>query len=81
MAFPETSHTKNVTNELIFPLVTHTIHFNIHFGCYGVLKPCFGSGQAMADWTAGVQSGFEATKRMRLAMIRIQLLKQIESAF
>jgi hypothetical protein len=47
MTSPETSHTKNVTNELIFPLVTDTAHFNIRFGCYGILKSCFSSRHVM----------------------------------
>jgi hypothetical protein len=44
MTFPETSHMKNVTNELSFPLVTHMTHFDKWFGCYGILKFCFSSG-------------------------------------
>jgi hypothetical protein len=47
MTSPESSHTKNVTNELSFPLVTHTTHFSIRFGCYGNLKPCFTSRHVM----------------------------------
>jgi hypothetical protein len=43
----ETSHTKNVTNKLSFPLVTHTTHFDIWFGCYGILKSCFSTGHVM----------------------------------
>jgi hypothetical protein len=34
----ETSHMKKVTNELSFPLVTHTTHFSIRFSCYGILN-------------------------------------------
>jgi hypothetical protein len=34
----ETLHTKNVANELSLPLVTHTTHFDIRFGCYGILN-------------------------------------------
>jgi hypothetical protein len=45
MTSPEYSHTKNVSNELSFPLVTHTTHFGIRFGRCGNLKPCFSSGQ------------------------------------
>jgi hypothetical protein len=45
MTFPETSHTKNVANEISFPLVAHTTHFNKQFGRYGILKSCFSSGQ------------------------------------
>jgi fructose/tagatose bisphosphate aldolase len=47
----ETSHMKNVANELSIPLVTHTTHFDIRFGCYGNLNYCFSSGHVMADWT------------------------------
>jgi hypothetical protein len=43
----ETSHTKNVTNEVSFPLVTHTTHFGIRFGRYGILNLCFSSGNEM----------------------------------
>jgi hypothetical protein len=42
----EALHTKNVANELSFSLVTHTTHFVIRFGCYGILKYCSSSGQA-----------------------------------
>jgi hypothetical protein len=45
MTFLETSHMKIVANELSFPLVTHTTHFDMRFGCYGILKSCFSSGQ------------------------------------
>jgi hypothetical protein len=44
---PETSYTKNVTNELIFLLVTNTTHLDIRFGCYGILNSCFSFGQVM----------------------------------
>jgi hypothetical protein len=47
MTSPETSHTKKVTNELSFPLVTHTTHFDIWFSHYGVLKSCFSSRHVM----------------------------------
>jgi hypothetical protein len=43
----ETSHTKSVTNELCFPLVTHMTHFDIRFSRYGILKSCFSSGHIM----------------------------------
>jgi hypothetical protein len=46
MTSPETSHTKNVANELSFPLVTHMTHFGIRFGRYGILNYCSSSGQA-----------------------------------
>jgi hypothetical protein len=45
MTSPETSYTKNVTNELSFLLVTHTTHFDIRFGCYSALKIYFSSVQ------------------------------------
>jgi hypothetical protein len=44
MTFPETLHTKNITNEHSFPLVTHMTHFDKRFGRYGILKSCFSSG-------------------------------------
>jgi hypothetical protein len=47
MTSPETSHTKNVTNGLSFLLVTHTTHFDIRFGRYGILKSCFSSEHVM----------------------------------
>jgi hypothetical protein len=47
MISPETLPMKNVANQLTFPLVTHTTHFNIPFVCYGILKSCFGSGHVM----------------------------------
>jgi hypothetical protein len=43
MTSPETLHTKNVANELSFPLVTHTTHFNIRLGRYGISNLCFSS--------------------------------------
>jgi hypothetical protein len=45
MTSPETSHAKKVFNELRFLLVTHTTHFGIRFGRYGILKSCFSSGR------------------------------------
>jgi hypothetical protein len=47
MSFPETSHTKNVANELSFPLVTHTTHFDIWLGCYDILNSYFSFGYVM----------------------------------
>jgi hypothetical protein len=44
---PETSHMKNVANKLSFPLVTHTTHFDIRFGRYGILMSCFSSRHVM----------------------------------
>jgi hypothetical protein len=38
MTSPEILYTKNVVNELSFPLVTHTTCFDIRFGRYGFLK-------------------------------------------
>jgi hypothetical protein len=43
MTSPETSYTKNVTNELSFLLVTHMTHFDIRFGRYGFLKLGYGA--------------------------------------
>jgi hypothetical protein len=45
MISPETLYMKNVTNELSFLLVTHTICFNIWFGRYRILKSGTSSGQ------------------------------------
>jgi hypothetical protein len=47
MTSQETSHTNNVANELSFPLVTHTTHFDIRFGRYDILNSCFSSGHIM----------------------------------
>jgi hypothetical protein len=47
MTSRETSHKKNVANELSFPLVTHMTHFDIRFGRYGILNSCFSSGHVM----------------------------------
>jgi hypothetical protein len=47
MTSPETSYMKNVTNELSFLLVTHTIHFDMRFGSYGILNSCFSSRQVI----------------------------------
>jgi hypothetical protein len=47
MTFLETLDTKNVDNELIFLLVTHTTGFDIGFGHYGFLKLGFISGQIL----------------------------------
>jgi hypothetical protein len=35
MTSPETSYTKNAINELNFPLVTRTAHFDTWFSRYG----------------------------------------------
>jgi hypothetical protein len=45
MTSPETSYIKDVDNELIFLLVSHTTYFNIWFGCYVFLKSGFTAGQ------------------------------------
>jgi hypothetical protein len=47
MTSPETLHTKNVSNELSFPLVTHTTHLDIRFGRYDILNFCISFGQAI----------------------------------
>jgi hypothetical protein len=44
MTFTKASHTKNVADELSFPLVTNTTQFDKRFGHYGILKSCFSSG-------------------------------------
>jgi hypothetical protein len=43
MMSPETSYTKNVTNELSFLLVTHMTHFDKRFGRYRFLKLGYGA--------------------------------------
>ncbi len=47
MTSPETLYMNNVSNELSFVLVTHTTHFDIRFGHYGILKSCYSSGHVM----------------------------------
>jgi hypothetical protein len=47
MTFPKTLYTKNVSNEVIFLLVTHTTCFNIRFGRYGILISGSSSGQIL----------------------------------
>jgi hypothetical protein len=47
MTSPKTLYMKNVINELIFLLVTHTTCFGIRFGRYVILKSCFSSVQVM----------------------------------
>jgi hypothetical protein len=47
MTSPETLHTKNAVNEIIFPLVTHTDNFNTRFGRYRLLKLGYGAGQIL----------------------------------
>jgi hypothetical protein len=57
MTSPETSHTKNVVNELSFLLVTHTTDFDIRFGCYENLKSCSSSGHVIdrLDYSCSVR--------------------------
>jgi hypothetical protein len=43
MTSPETSYTKNITNELSFLLVTRTTHFDIWFGRYKFLNSGYGA--------------------------------------
>jgi hypothetical protein len=38
-------YTKDVINDLRFPLVTHTTYFDIWFGCYDFLNSGFTAGQ------------------------------------
>jgi hypothetical protein len=81
MTSPATSYTKNVANKLSFLLITPTIRFDIRFGCYGVLKSCFSSGQVIDRLDCIVWSGFWATRWLRLARVWIQLLKKTKSVF
>jgi hypothetical protein len=55
---PETSHMKNIANKLSFLLVTHTIHFDIWFGRYGILNSCFSSGHVMDKLNYSCSVGF-----------------------
>jgi hypothetical protein len=43
----KTLYTKNVANELRFPLVSHTTCFDTWFGHYGFLKSGYGAGQIL----------------------------------
>jgi hypothetical protein len=47
MTFPETLHTKNVFNGLIFLLVTHTTCFDTRFDRYEFLKLGFSVGHIL----------------------------------
>jgi hypothetical protein len=47
MTSSETSYTEDVANKLSFSLLTHTTHFDIQFGRYGILKSCFSFGHIM----------------------------------
>jgi hypothetical protein len=51
MTSPETLYTKNVVNELSFPLVTHTAHFDIRFGSYRFLNSGYDAELFWTDWT------------------------------
>jgi hypothetical protein len=46
MTSPETLNTKHSSNEIRFPLVTHTVNSNAQFGSYGLLK----SGQGAENF-------------------------------
>jgi hypothetical protein len=47
MISPESSYTKDVSNELSFLLVTHMSCFDIRFGRYGLLKSGFSARQIL----------------------------------
>jgi hypothetical protein len=81
MSSLETLHMKKVANELSFLLVTHMTHFGIRFSRYGILKSCSSSEHVkdISDCIRSVRS--LATRWVRLARVRIQLLKEIKSAF
>jgi hypothetical protein len=81
MTSPETSHTKKVANELSFPLATHTTRFGIWFSRYGILKSYSSSKHIMDRLDCSCSVRFLGHKWVRLARVRIQLLKEIESAF
>jgi hypothetical protein len=81
MTSPETPHTKNVASELSFPLVTHMTHFDIRFGCYGILKSCFSSRHVMDRLDCSCSARFLGQRWVIHARVRIQHLKEIESAF
>jgi hypothetical protein len=49
MTSQETSHMKNVANELRFLLVTHTTRFGIRFSHYGYLKSGYGAELILED--------------------------------
>jgi hypothetical protein len=57
MTFPEILHMKNVVNELRFPLVTHTTHFDKRFDRYSILKSWFSSGHDLdrLDYSCSVR--------------------------
>jgi hypothetical protein len=81
MSSPETLHMKKVANKLSFLLVTHTTHFGIRFSRYGILKSC-SSSEYVKDRSDCIHSVRSlATRCLRLARVRIQLLKEIKSAF
>jgi hypothetical protein len=70
-----------MANSTSYLTITHTTLFDIWFGRYGILKSCFGSGQATDQLNAGVRSGLKATKWVKLARVRIQLLTGIKLSF
>jgi hypothetical protein len=64
MTLPETLYMKNVSNELIFPLVTHTTCFDTQFGRYVFFKSGYSADQIpdrldvqMIDQVFGLQEG------------------------
>jgi hypothetical protein len=65
----ETSHMKNVANELRFPLVTHTTHFDKRFGRYGILKSCFSSRHDLDRLDCSCSVRFLGHKIVRLARV------------
>jgi hypothetical protein len=81
MTSPETLHMKNVANELSFPLVTHTTHLDIRFGCYGILKSCFSSGHVMDRLDCSCSVRCLGHKMGDTWRVRIQHLKETVSAF
>jgi hypothetical protein len=64
MTSPESLYTKDVANELIFLLVTHTACFDIRFGRYKFLNSGFSARQTLdnlgiqvVDQVFGAQEG------------------------
>jgi hypothetical protein len=47
MTSPEALYMKHAVNEHSLLLVTHMTHFDICFGCYGILKLGFSAGQIL----------------------------------
>jgi hypothetical protein len=75
MTFLETSQKKNAANELSFPLVTHTTHFDIQFGYYGILKSCFSSRHVVDRLDCRCSVQFFATRCVRAARVWIPLIE------